>query len=204
MAFRNRGDADKGKEGEEGQGASHSYGFLNRLWEQNANSAGFGNATQYNCMSAVPIHQSQVPTMSMQAAVRRETAKPFRMSYLVSTDNAPLPTRTAPPNYTEFRRAPFEGAHPADLSYSHYGALRRKYARDNATSLKNYAREDIDRLHGEEGARNDVDDYVDHGVEPERYRELALQKALADAHMDNLMDTIRVAKMDARRDPLIR
>ena len=204
MAFRKQNEA-QGKGGAEAQGgASHSYGFLNRLWDQNANSAGFGNSAQFNCMSAVPIHQSQVPTLSMTAAVRRETAKPFRMAHMVSTDNAPLPTRTAAPNYTEFRRAPFEGPHATDLSYSHYGALRRKYARENASTLKNYASADIDRIHGVESARDEVDEYVDHGVEPERYREVALQRALADSHMDSLVDAIRVAKMDARRDPLIR
>jgi hypothetical protein len=197
-------DEDEAKANDLRGATSHSYGFLSRLWETNM-TAGFdaGGGRSYQSMNAAPLAPGQLPSMSYNDAVKRECAKPQRMNPVVSTDYAPLPTRTAAPSFAEFRRTPADGK-GSELTYGHLKALRRKYTSDNASTLKNFTQADIDELHGANMMRDTAEDVNERGVVPERYRDAVLQRALEESHFGNLMDAIRTAKMDARRDPLIR
>ncbi len=184
---------------------SHSYGFLNRMWELADRGASFGDAAYYHSMASVPASTGQLPSSAYNDAVRRETAKPMRLPNVISTDKAALPTKTAPASFTEFRRAPFDHVRPLELSYSHHGTLRRRYSADNASKYKNYSAQELDKIHGEGAAAEDAfDTFNERGIAPEQYREAELRRALQDAHMDSLMEAVKVAKMDAQRDPLIR
>lgn len=187
--------APKRKDGEVDATALASVApFLEGLFE-NANAPASHGAS-YGSMNASSVGPANVTPMSYPDAVRRETSKPFAMNTAVSTDFAPLPTRTAGATFTEFSRSYTTSAHPSELTYNYRSTLQAKYTADHRL-MTHFNAEDIDRMH---------DVHREHAaLPPPQYREPHATRSLQDAHVVSLLDAIHVAKVQAfhRRPPTV-
>lgn len=153
------------------------------------------------------VGMSGMPSMRYHDALQRECAKPFRLNTVVSIDAAPLPTRTAPPVYSELLqlRTGELPQHAACLRHEFREELRRsfaqgRYAGPGGSPVKRAAHQGPDeREHDPDskpieieagpGARA-IANYTGVARPPEQYGPVKQGQMLEDAHLEMLLRTV--------------
>lgn len=167
--------------------------FLQTVFEDFAEEAADGN------LRRTAVHAGTVPVTTYRDSLRREVAKPQVLSTTVTTDRAPLPTKTGPTTFTMFDPDVYTIREGVQQSRGIYDHMMMAHNRDMMVA-QGQRMLTKDRLPGQATERSWVDAWKATKNAGTFYDE---DEQLRRSHLASLMNAIDRAKRAPPRKPSV-